>query len=137
MNKLSLFVRVFWKSMFSPVYYHDVVKAKFSFSLKYFLFFSFVLGLILTLSLTTVILPPLSKFSGRPAPPDSTRQTLSSLSNKDNFRLTKSSLCISPFLMNFLLILRRPFLTRSNFTSSRSIPKPVLKIMPKVSRWFL
>ena len=65
MNKLSLFVRVFWKSMFSPVYYHDVVKAKFSFSLKYFLFFSFVLGLILTLSLTTVILPPLSKFSGR------------------------------------------------------------------------
>lgn len=40
------FTRTFIKSLTEPQYYRDVLEAKFSFSLKYFLFFYFLLALV-------------------------------------------------------------------------------------------
>lgn len=65
MKQLNIFFRTFWKSVSSLAYYRDVVKAPFSFSFKYFIFFSFLLGLTLAISSSLAILPPVSKFTAR------------------------------------------------------------------------
>lgn len=65
MQKLSLFFRTFWKSTFTITYYHEIVKAPFGFSIKYFLAFSFVLGLGLTFFISWAILPYLTNFTSR------------------------------------------------------------------------
>lgn len=65
MKKLNTFFRIFWKSISSLAYYRDVVKAPFSFSLKYFAAFSIIMGLLLTVVTSLVILPPVTKFATR------------------------------------------------------------------------
>lgn len=65
MIKLTTFYQTFYKSIFSFAYYREVVKAKFSFSLKYFLFLSFLIGMISTVVVSTFILPPLNRFAAR------------------------------------------------------------------------
>jgi len=56
MNSLSTFFRTLVKSTISPAYYNDVVKAPFSFSLKYFvalnLLAAFISGLLLVIPLS-------------------------------------------------------------------------------------
>ncbi len=51
--------------MFSFTYYRDVVRSKFSFSFKYFLVFSLLLGLFLTAVVSSLVLPQLSTFLTR------------------------------------------------------------------------
>lgn len=46
MQKLKTFFHVFKNSLIKPIYYKDVLKAPFSFSLKYFLFFFFTLSFL-------------------------------------------------------------------------------------------
>ena len=46
MQKIQTFFRTFLKSTTSPAYYADVLRARFGFSFKYFLFFNFMLALI-------------------------------------------------------------------------------------------
>lgn len=46
MKKLKAFFYIFKNSAFKPVYYLDVLKVKFNFSLKYFLFFFFVISFL-------------------------------------------------------------------------------------------
>lgn len=65
MRKLSIFLRTFGKSTFSLTYYHEIVKAPFLFSLKYFIVFSITLGLGLTFLLSWAILPYLTTFTSR------------------------------------------------------------------------
>lgn len=48
MNKIRTFWRTYWLSISDPNYYNDVLKAKFSFSLKYFILFYLVLSLAST-----------------------------------------------------------------------------------------
>lgn len=68
-KKFAIFNYVFRKSLFSLVYYRDVVKTRFRFSFKYFWSFSFFLGLLLTISLSVAVIPGvnafLTKFSNR------------------------------------------------------------------------
>ena len=65
MKKLATYQYVFWKSISSFAYYRDVVKATFSFSFKYFLVFSGLIGLLLTISLSFTLIPPVSGFVRR------------------------------------------------------------------------
>ena len=65
MNKLSTFVRTFWKSLTSFAYYKDIIQARFAFSFKYFWLFSFVLGSILTVVISFTVIPTINKFLGR------------------------------------------------------------------------
>lgn len=65
MQKLITFYRTFWKSVSSFSYYRDVVAAPFSFSIKYFLMFSLLLGIILTTGVSLLILPPVDNFLTR------------------------------------------------------------------------
>lgn len=65
LKKLTTFYHAFWGSISSLTYYHDVVKAPFTFSLKYFWFFSLSFGFILTAILSTVIIPPVNAFVTR------------------------------------------------------------------------
>lgn len=65
MQKLTTFFRAFWKSISSFTYYRDVVKAPFSFSLKYFLLFSLLTGFTLTLLISMAILPAIHQFLAR------------------------------------------------------------------------
>ncbi len=51
MNKLKIFFRTFVKSLTSPKYYRDVLKAKFSFSLKYLVLLLFLVNLIITVKI--------------------------------------------------------------------------------------
>ena len=52
-----------WKRSFSEAsYYKDVLKAPFSFSLKYFLFFWFLLAIVTTIFLSTKIFIPVNNF---------------------------------------------------------------------------
>lgn len=46
MNKLKTFLYSYIKSLTEPNYYKDIVQAKLSFSLKYYVFFYFILGLL-------------------------------------------------------------------------------------------
>lgn len=52
MKKLKAFFYVFKNSASRPAYYQDVLKAPFSFSLKYFLFFFFILGFLTSATLS-------------------------------------------------------------------------------------
>lgn len=65
MKKLNTFFYVFKKSLFKPTYYEEVLKAPFSFSLKYFIFLFFLLSLTNIISLfllfSTSIYPYLNK----------------------------------------------------------------------------
>ncbi|MGD9129143.1 MAG: DUF1189 family protein [Candidatus Woesebacteria bacterium] len=60
MNKIKIFFYAFINS-FKPSYYKDVIKAKFSFSLKYFAFLHLLLSLVLAFS----VLIPLSKLDAK------------------------------------------------------------------------
>lgn len=50
------FISTFQKSAFKPDYYQDVIKAPFSFSLKYFLFLFFSFGLLTTITFSFYLL---------------------------------------------------------------------------------
>jgi len=65
MKKLATFSHVFWNSISSFTYYHQVVKARFSFSFKYFLMFSFVLGTLLTIIVSLTFVPDVNQFIRR------------------------------------------------------------------------
>jgi hypothetical protein len=58
MNSLTTFFRTLVKSFTSPGYYADILKAKFGFSLKYFVLFNFLTALFTT----AVIMIPVSRF---------------------------------------------------------------------------
>lgn len=65
MNYSKTFYYV-WKNSFSSAkYYKDIIKAPFSFSLKYFLFFCFLLSVITTVYLGVKIFNPLNNFLKR------------------------------------------------------------------------
>ncbi len=65
MNHFKVFFYV-WKRSFSEVsYYKDVIKAPFSFSLKYFIFFCFILSVVTTIFLSVKIFNPLNNFLRR------------------------------------------------------------------------
>lgn len=57
MNKLKTFFNTFYKSLTSPKYYLDILQAKFSFSLKYFLMLAFLSSAISVGLLSIKILP--------------------------------------------------------------------------------
>ncbi|MBI4058523.1 DUF1189 family protein [Candidatus Gottesmanbacteria bacterium] len=65
MHIVSTFFRVFFKSLTSLSYYRDVVKAPFTFSLKYFLFFSLLLGSLATFGVSSLVLPHVTVFVDR------------------------------------------------------------------------
>ncbi|OGK23897.1 hypothetical protein A3A46_01020 [Candidatus Roizmanbacteria bacterium RIFCSPLOWO2_01_FULL_37_13] len=62
MNYLKVFFYVWKKSFSSAEYYKEVIKAPFSFSLKYFLFFCFLLSIVTTVYLSAKIFSPLNNF---------------------------------------------------------------------------
>lgn len=65
MNQLKTFAYI-WKNSFSSVeYYKDVIKAPFSFSLKYFLFFSLLLSLAVTVFFVAKLFSPVNNFLTR------------------------------------------------------------------------
>jgi len=65
MNYFKVFFYV-WKRSFSEAkYYKDVLKAPFAFSLKYFIFFCFLLTLVTTIYLSTKVFIPLNQFLAR------------------------------------------------------------------------
>src|SRR3989344_718780 len=65
MNYFKVFFYV-WKNSFSRAsYYKDVLKAPISFSLKYFIFFNFLLSFIVALFLSFKILIPMNDFIKR------------------------------------------------------------------------
>ncbi|MFH0864090.1 MAG: DUF1189 family protein [Candidatus Gottesmanbacteria bacterium] len=57
MGKLSTFFYVLTKTLTSPFYYTDIIKARFSFSLKFFYFFFFLYALISTVVIIPKLLP--------------------------------------------------------------------------------
>lgn len=59
MQKIKTFIRTFWLSCTSPKYYAQIIKAPFSFSLKYLLVFQF----ITTFVIAAAILIPLSQLN--------------------------------------------------------------------------
>ncbi len=65
MRKLATFNRTLWQSILSFSYYNDVVKAPFVFSLKFFLMFSAMIGLVATISLGLALYPPALEFAKR------------------------------------------------------------------------
>lgn len=65
MNYLRVFFYVWRKSFSSGAYYKDVIKAPFSFSLKYFIFFCFLLSIATTFIFTAKIFSPLNNFLTR------------------------------------------------------------------------
>lgn len=65
MNYFRTFFYV-WRNSFSKAsYYNDVIKAPFSFSLKYFIFFYFLLSFVVALFLSFKILIPMNDFLKR------------------------------------------------------------------------
>lgn len=65
MNYFRVFFYV-WKNSFSSApYYKDVLKDPFSFSLKYFLFFCFLVSVITTIFLSIKVFMPLNEFLTR------------------------------------------------------------------------
>lgn len=61
--KLKTFIRTYTKSLTEPSYYLDVLKADFSFSLKYFLFFFLLVSIISTIDFAINVKPKISEFS--------------------------------------------------------------------------
>jgi hypothetical protein len=59
MNKLTTFFRTFIQTISNPDYYNDVIKSKFSFSLKYFLVFYLFLSIVTAFHYSIVIKPKL------------------------------------------------------------------------------
>lgn len=55
MQKMKTFVRTFIKSVSSPQYYAEVLRARFSFALKYFTVFHFFFALAIAIGATAVI----------------------------------------------------------------------------------
>lgn len=62
MSKLNTFLTSFKKSLIQPNYYQDVVKAKFSFSLKYFLFLFLLLSLLTTLAVSIFLVKTVNPY---------------------------------------------------------------------------
>ena len=65
MNYFKVFFYVWRNSFSSSEYYKDVIKAPFSFSLKFFIFFCFQLSIITTIFLGVKIFNPLNDFINR------------------------------------------------------------------------
>jgi len=65
MQKLVTFNHVFWNSISSFTYYHEVVKTRFSFSFKYFFMFSLILGTLLTIVVSLTFVPDVNQFLKR------------------------------------------------------------------------
>lgn len=61
MGKLRTFFRAFFKSFTSPKYYTEIIRAKFSFSLKFFFFYFFLYSLIATAYLLPKVYLPADK----------------------------------------------------------------------------
>jgi hypothetical protein len=55
MNKLKTFIRTFVKSLASPKYYRDVLKAKWSFSLKYLIVLLFIVNILTAIKVGTLV----------------------------------------------------------------------------------
>jgi hypothetical protein len=55
MNKLKTFAITFVKSLTSPKYYRDVLKAKFSFSLKYLVFLLFIVNILTAIKIGALV----------------------------------------------------------------------------------
>lgn len=62
MKYFKTFLHVLKNSFSSATYYKEVIKAPFSFSLKYFLFFFFLLSVVTTIFLSVAIIVPLNEF---------------------------------------------------------------------------
>ena len=56
MQKLKTFSQTFRNSAFKPLYYKDVLKAPFSFSIKYFLFLFFAISLLTSITLSIFLI---------------------------------------------------------------------------------
>lgn len=63
MNKIQTFARTFIKSITEPAYYNHILKAKFSFSVKYFLMYYVFFALFSSLVYNYSTKPKLSEFS--------------------------------------------------------------------------
>lgn len=64
-KKVKFFFKVFKRSLFEPAYYNEVIKAKFSFSLKYLVFLLFLISLVWGISLgirASLLLPKVGQF---------------------------------------------------------------------------
>lgn len=62
MSKINTFFSTLVKTFTSPAYYLDILKARFSFSLKYFLVFFFLYAIVGTVITSLQIVPPVTKF---------------------------------------------------------------------------
>lgn len=62
MGKIKTFIYTLGKSFTSPAYYSDILKARLSFSWKYFLVFFFFYALIGTVFVGVVTIPTMSRF---------------------------------------------------------------------------
>lgn len=65
MNYFKVFFYVWKKSFSAAEYYKDVLKAPFSFSLKYFLFFCLLLSLLVTVFFAARLFSPINNFLSR------------------------------------------------------------------------
>jgi len=61
MNKLKTFFLTYYQTISNPMYYNDVIKARFSFSLKYFFVFYFLLSILGSLVFTLRTKPLLER----------------------------------------------------------------------------
>lgn len=62
MSRIETFLYSLQKSFTSPSYYADILRAPFSFSLKYFLFYFFLYAVVGTVFLGIQIVPPMDRF---------------------------------------------------------------------------
>lgn len=65
MSKLSQLFRSIWKSTTSLRYYKEVYSMPMANSVKYYVWFSFVFGILLTLLTSGILIPPANKFAQR------------------------------------------------------------------------
>lgn len=63
MSKLRIFFRTYFKSLTDPIYYQDILKAKLTFSLKYFLVFYALTSLINTVDYNFRLKPQIQTLS--------------------------------------------------------------------------
>lgn len=63
MNKLKIFFRTYYKTLTEPSYYNHILEAKFSFTIKYFLFFYLLASVITAISFSLHTQPKIDRFS--------------------------------------------------------------------------
>ena len=64
MKKLKAFAYVYIKSLTNFPYYRDILKTRFAFSVKYFLFLALVLSFLSTIGISIKIIPEMSRAMG-------------------------------------------------------------------------